>query len=130
MTEFQELIAADAMLILPMATIYETGNYIARLSDGDQRREFATIFANEVRRAINGESPWQVLQAPQIEEIRAWLDKFPYFAGKTVSLADLSMIKDWEKARAREQEAKRHPNTRVFIWSLDRQDLSAYDDQP
>ncbi|MGB0561665.1 MAG: hypothetical protein ACPGVO_07645 [Spirulinaceae cyanobacterium] len=130
MAEFQELLVADAILILPMATIYETGNYIARLSDGNQRREFAAIFAEEVRRAINGESPWQVIQVPQLEEIRVWLDEFPDFAARTVSLADLSMIKDWDKTRAYEQDAKRYPNTRVFIWSLDRQDLSAYDDQP
>ena len=35
-----------------MAVIYETGNHIAQLSDGRNRRRFAEVFIKEVTKAI------------------------------------------------------------------------------
>ncbi len=121
--EFKRLINDETSFLLPMAVVYETGNHIAQLSDGGNRRRFAQAFVKRVEKAINGESPWQVIRVPTLEEIGIWLDEFPDRAMRNVSMGDLSIIKEWEKAK------KKTPHLRVFIWSLD-QDLMGYDHQP
>ena len=121
--EFTDLVANDTSFLLPMATVYETGNHIAQLSDGGHRRRFAEVFVREVQKAINGDAPWQIMQVPTVEDVRMWLNDFTEYAMREVSMGDMSIIKEWEAAR------KRTPYLRVFIWSLDR-DLMGYDHQP
>lgn len=112
MDEFEKLIKDDTSFLLPMAAVYETGNHIAQLSDGGNRRRFAEVFVKQVEKAINGDAPWQIIRVPTLEEIGIWLDEFPDRAMRNVSMGDLSIIKEWEKAK------KRTPHLRVFIWSL------------
>lgn len=110
-----ELLSADTSvnLLLPMAAIIETGNHIAQLADGGQRRRFATVFADAVRAALRGDAPWRAMQAPGIEEIERWLDEFPEHAMRGVGMGDLSIIKEWLAVKAR------HPTHHVTIWTLD-----------
>lgn len=119
--KFKRLVKDDTSFLLPMAAVYETGNHIAQLSDGGNRRRFAEAFVREVQKVINGDAPWIILQVPNLEEIGMWLVEFPDRAMQNVSMGDLSIIKEWEKAK------KRTPYLRVFIWSLD-QDLMGYDE--
>lgn len=121
--ELTNLLEKDTNLLLPMAAVYETGNHIAQLSDGGNRRRFAEFFIAEVKKAIIGESPWQVMQLPNMEEVGEWLSNFPDSAMRGAGMGDLSIIKEWEKMH------KRTPNYRVFIWSLDT-DLQGYDYLP
>lgn len=121
--DFKKFIEDDTSFLLPMAAVYETGNHIAQLPDGGNRRRFAKVFVEQVQQAINGDAPWIILQVPTLEEIGMWLVEFPDSAMRNVSMGDLSIIKEWEKAK------KRTPYLRVFIWSLD-QDLMGYDHQP
>lgn len=114
MEQLAKFIQKDTSFLLPMAVIYETGNHIAQLSDGGNRRRFAQLFTEEVRKAINGEAPWQVMQLPNMEEVGEWLSDFPEKAKEGAGIADLSIIKEWEKM------VKRIPSCRIFIWSLDR----------
>lgn len=120
MGELKRFLEEETTLLLPMASVYETGNHIAQLSDGSYRRRFADSFVREVRHAILGESPWQVMQLPTIEEVSDWLISFPDSAMRGAGMGDLSIIKEWEKFR------EKVPNRRIFIWSLDR-DLTGYD---
>ena len=121
--KFAELIEQDTSFLLPMASIYETGNHIAQLSDGGNRRRYAEAFVEEVQKAINGDSPWTIMQVPMLKEVRIWLNQFPNSAMRGIGMGDLSIIKEWEKT------IEQNPNCRVFIWSLDN-DLMAYDSQP
>ncbi|NEP59306.1 MAG: hypothetical protein F6K31_20205 [Symploca sp. SIO2G7] len=121
--DFQKLVSDDTSFLLPMAAVYETGNHIAQLSDGRNRRRFADFFVKEVKKAIKGDAPWQIMQIPTLEEIDIWLSEFPDLSMREVGMGDLSIIKEWEKAK------KRTPFLRVFIWSLDK-DLMGYDHQP
>lgn len=121
--DFEKLVKEDTSFLLPMAAVYETGNHIAQLPNGGNRRRFAEVFVEQVQQAINGDAPWIILQVPTLEEIGMWLVEFPDSAMRNVSMGDLSIIKEWEKAK------KRTPYLRVFIWSLD-QDLMGYDHQP
>lgn len=115
--------------LLPMASIWETGNHIAHLPDGNQRRQFSEKLVRDVRDAINGGPPYRPTYFPDREIFMTWLIEFPDYAQRNksdtktsegVSLSDLSIIKEWEQTR------DRHSMSRVLIWSLDC-DLSGYD---
>ena len=106
-----------------MATVYETGNHIAHLADGGNRRRFGEVFVAQVEKAITGEAPWQVMQVPTMEDVREWLSGFPDSAMRGAGMGDLSIIKEWEKFK------RKVPDRRVFIWSLD-SDLKGYDHCP
>ncbi|TVQ60208.1 MAG: hypothetical protein EA366_03810 [Spirulina sp. DLM2.Bin59] len=123
MQEFAKFIQEDTSFLLPMAVIYETGNHIAQLKQGGNRRRFAELFTEEVRKAIHGEAPWQVMQLPNIDEVGEWLSNFPDQAMEGKGIADLSIIKEWEKM------VRKTPRCRIFIWSLDRH-LKGYDHSP
>jgi hypothetical protein len=112
-----------------MATIWETGNHISRLSTGAQRRQYALQLAENVRAALNGEAPFRTTYFPDSSVFAQWLNTFPDLAKRNkspekttegISLSDLSIIKEWEQTR------DRHSMSRVLIWSLD-SDLAAYD---
>ncbi len=58
--EFNKLIKSKKdRLILPYATLIETGNHIAHNGDGRQRRKVAEVFATYLRKPIRNEAPWQ-----------------------------------------------------------------------
>lgn len=114
------MLSDQTSLLLPMAAIYETGNHIAQLANGGQRRQCALRFVEQVQQAIAGNAPWQVIQVPNREEIAEWLVAFPDSATRGAGMGDLSMVKEWEKLKTKV------PGRRIFIWSLDR-DLQGYD---
>jgi hypothetical protein len=127
--EFAVRVRAGDYFLLPMASIWETGNHIADLSDGGRRRRYAEKLVSSVTSALRGEAPFRPTHFPERDEFLNWLDAFPQYAQlnksekKTregVSLADLSLIKEWERT------CSLHSMSRVIIWSLD-QDLSGYD---
>lgn len=110
-------------LLLPAAVIFETGNKIAYVNDGRQRREFAKKFVQEVRRAFDGHSPWVPTAVPDRRTILKWIDGFPDRAMEGKSFADHSIVSEWER------QCALHRARRVYIWSLD-DDLCGYDRQP
>ena len=131
-SKFVALIEAEAHFLLPVATIWETGNHIARCASGGMRREVAQRFLANVTKALEGGTPYKPTHFPDRGPFLDWLREFPEYAmrqksekkrGEGVSLSDLSIIKEWERA------GQRHPARRVWIWSLDA-DLRAYDTQP
>lgn len=114
LTEIERLsIDTGVNLLLPMAAIIETGNHIAQLSSGGNRRRLASIFAEQVKDALHGNAPWRAMQAPKIEEIEEWLKVFPYHAMHNVGMGDLSIIKEWSAVKSR------HSAHNVTIWTLD-----------
>ncbi|RVV99686.1 hypothetical protein EKE94_03110 [Mesobaculum littorinae] len=130
--EFEGRIKRGDHFLLPMATIWETGNHISRLSTGGRRREFAETLAEQVRLALNGEVPFKATHFPDREEFLRWLMAFPEAAMRNksekktnegTSLADHSIVKEWERTVAQ------NPSRTVCIWSLD-VDLSAYRSTP
>ncbi len=110
-------------LLLPLAAVFETGGHIAHVGDGRLRRQAARRFVDEVRKAITGDAPWTATPLPDAQALLGWLDEFPDQAMREVSLADLSIIKEFER------QCERHPARRVFIWSYDRH-LQASDRAP
>ena len=108
------------ILLLPFATVFETGNHIAQNGSGSQKRECAERFIEEIKLAFKGETPYRPTSFPESDSILEWLNEFPDFAMSGQGLADLSIIKEWEKA------SKQFKEHRVYIWSLDVH-LAGYD---
>ena len=123
LNRFRELVEARANLLLPMGAVFETGNHIAQLPDGQQRREYAEVLRDEVRKALEGQAPWTPIQLPDAAQLADWLQGFPDSAMRGAGMVDLSIIKAWERTCAQ------HPAHRVEIWSLDRH-LTGYDRIP
>lgn len=118
--QFDELVDGGARFVLPLATVFQTADHIADLPDSIDRWRYAGALRDQVRKAVNKESPWDSPQIPESEEaIESWLNRFPNFTrngavrgGTGYGLSILSMIEAWETAR------KRIPGGRIRIWSL------------
>ncbi len=120
MEELKQFLENETNLLLPMAAVYETGNHIAHISNGENRRRFSNRFVTQVKKAILGEAPWTIMKVPTLEEVNLWLSEFPDYAMRGAGIGDLSIVKEWEEFK------RKIPNRRVFIWSLD-SDLQGYD---
>ena len=107
-------------LLLPMATIFETGNHVARGGDGALRRRTARRFVKAVLGAVEGHAPWTPTPFFEQDELIEWLSEFPDYAMRGEGLADLSIVKEFDR------QCLLHPYRRIFIWSLDRH-LAGYD---
>ena len=107
-------------LFIPMAAIVEVGNHIANVKSGAQRRTAAEQFVKEVRRALADEAPWKPINFPSNQEVGSWLDAFPDSATQGMGMGDLSIKKEWEAL------CRRHPLSRVWVWTLDN-DLAGLD---
>jgi hypothetical protein len=110
-------------LLLPLSAILETGNHIAHCANGAKRRSAAERFVRQVRMAMEGDAPWVVTPIPDNRDWLTWLDDFPDSAMREVSIADLTIIKEYER------QCALNPARRVMVWSLD-DDLNAYDRVP
>lgn len=118
-----ELIDDRANLLLPMGAVFETGNHIAHLPDGQRRRQYAELLRDEAQKALDGEAPWAPLQFPDARQLADWLGDFPNYAMREIGIVDLSIIKAWERI------CMQHPTRRIIIWALD-QHLAGYDRVP
>lgn len=116
-------------LLLPMTTILETGNHIGQNGDGEQRRQTAIRFTEQVGMALRGESPFTPTPLQDQTALNEWLNDFPAWVkrtdlkGKGSGFGDLTIYKIWE------EQCAKHKALRVYIWSLDEQ-LCAYDRLP
>lgn len=117
--QVKQKIADDEKLFLPMATILETGNHIGQNGDGNQRRQCAQRFVDQVQRAISGESPFNPINFVEAAQMQQWLDQFADWAGQGSGLGDLSIVDDWNRI------CQQNKARRVYIWSLD-QHMSGY----
>ncbi len=119
----EELIKAEATLLLPLVVVFETGNHIGHVRDGRERRKTAERFVSTVRRTIDGQAPWTPLRMIDLAEMASWLDGFPDAAVRGQGPGDHSIVQEWHLARDR---FKQH---RVRIWSTDAA-LQGYDRIP
>ncbi|MFP4395235.1 MAG: hypothetical protein ACLFTI_08230 [Anaerolineales bacterium] len=123
LAKLEDHIRSNVTLLLPIATILETGNHIAHISDGRQRRITATRFVELVQPALGdlgSPPPWTVphpLLDPQ--NLQHYLSKFPDYAMQGIGLGDLSIIEEYDR------QCRLHRARHVFIWSLDHH-LAAY----
>ncbi|WP_352404959.1 hypothetical protein [Sporanaerobacter acetigenes] len=105
----------NQVLILPLATIIETGNHIAHISDGNIRREKAKLMSEYLKNTAENNAPWQYYGKELDKEDLIKLSiEFPDMATREVGLGDLSIVRAYEKYK------KSVPAIRnIMIWSLD-----------
>ncbi|WP_207787611.1 hypothetical protein [Candidatus Thiosymbion oneisti] len=120
LSKLEDYLEEGYTLLLPLAAIYETGNHIAHVANGRARREAAKRFVGEVAQAIAGQVPWRPTPFPDRRLLTAWLAEFPDCAMRKVGLADLSIIREFER------QCKLHRMRRVLVWSYDYH-LQGYD---
>lgn len=111
-------------LILPFATIIETGNHIAHCGDGTQRRKAATKFSECIDKTINNKAPWQYygnqLTPDDLKEI---CREFPDFAMRGEGFGDLSIIRAYQKYK--DETPAIH---KIRIWSVDEHLRDVYEE--
>lgn len=117
--QLEHYIKIRSTLLLPIATIYETGNHIAQNGDGQVRRATAKTFVEQVKAAFAGDAPWTPTPFDTSEEFSVWLSTFPDHAMRGSGIGDLSIIKVFDR------QCELHPRRHVFIWSYDAH-LSGY----
>ncbi len=68
--ELKEILANSEKekIILPFATIIETGNHIAHIPDGRLRYDTAKKFCDAIIKTIDGEAPWSYYGSQLTEE--------------------------------------------------------------
>ena len=118
--QFKQFVKANATLILPLATILETAGHITQVKTGGNRRRYAELFCEEVRKAARREAPWVLVSTHDSTKLEAWLNAFPDCAMREISLCDVSLIELWKST------CQKRLATRVLIWSLD-DHLKGYD---
>ena len=120
--QFKQFVQGGASLLLPIAVVFETGNHIADLADGGNRRRYATVLCEEVDKALRNKAPWVLVPPPDDSQLAKWLDRFPDCAMREINLKHLSLMELWES------QCKKLFGTRVLIWSRDNK-LKACDRQ-
>jgi hypothetical protein len=118
LAQFKKRAVNKDWFLLPFASIVETGNHIAQLS-GDNKFRFAQHFEQEVRKTIEGDSPWKPMDFPEKTHVLSWLTDFPQNSAKGIGFADHSIIKQWER------QCDLMPQYSVRIWAID-SDLQGY----
>jgi hypothetical protein len=92
--KLQEEIKAGATLVLPLASIIETGNHIAQ-SKSSQRRELAQLLANKMKMAAEEETPWAAFTDQQDlwdpDGLKRLAEEWPTLAVQGVSLGDATI---------------------------------------
>jgi hypothetical protein len=123
--DLERFIRSHATLLLPVATILETGRHIAQLQDGQVRRQIATNFITLVQQALDGCAPWTVSQ-PLLDpiDIKHYLVDFPDYAMRGISLGDLTIIKEFDR------QCNLHHDREILIWTLDGHMAGHHQDPP
>lgn len=113
----------NQLLILPLASIIETGNHIAHISDGNIRRDRAALLGELIKKTILNQAPWHFYgNELDQQDLLKLADEWVEHATAGISLGDLSIIQVFFKVKE---------NTlgigSIRIWSLDKH-LSNYNE--
>ncbi len=95
--KIEEETAAGTLLVLPLASIIETGNHIAQIKRQD-RMDYVRKFASHIQHCIDGDTPWvayneqnSLWEGQHLKDIsQRWEDMNSN--GETHSLGDVSIL--------------------------------------
>ena len=113
--QWKECLEEKDVLIMPIATIIETGNHIAHISQGNVRRNIAGKFAQFLIKTANDEAPWKMYGASfDSKELKYLADNIEDFASRKIGIGDMSIIYAYEQYR----DTVPAVGT-IMIWSTD-----------
>jgi hypothetical protein len=120
LTELSAREAAKSQLILPVAAVIETGNFIAQIADGAARRTTATLFSDLLTMICEDRAPWRLHQFTWGSEFLQTLitgantgSSLIEHAQAKLGAADVSILAERDAYRTRTGIAN------VQIWSRD-----------
>lgn len=102
-------IEADVTLLLPLATILETGNHIAKVKPVSRRR----ILAQNFVAVLQNEPPWAITPIFDTPELEEYLKDFPEHVMSDIGVGDLIIYKEYE------QRYRATPSMEIRIWTYD-----------
>lgn len=118
--QLSQYTAKGATLLLPMATLIETGNHIAQNGHETQRRQIAEAFVKLVAEALAERAkPFATASFPDHGIVRSWLAVFPDHASRSdrkrkgIGLGDVSILDEYQR------QCELNPRRLVCIWCLD-----------
>ena len=118
--ELRDRVGRGESLVLPTASIIETGNHIAQLSNGDSRRSRADAFVALLQATAAGRAPWSLHGAVwdggflmSMCEGPASCPSLPDLAAQKVGAGDISVLAEAEHYRGRVA------GVIVEVWTLD-----------
>lgn len=113
--EWKKVLNNNETLIMPIATIIETGNHIAHISEGSARRDITLRFQEFLQKTADSEAPWELYGAGlNAEEIRYLADHLMEYTQDNVGIGDMTIIYAYQKYI----EEKPAIGT-IMIWSMD-----------
>ncbi len=113
--EWKEVLEAGDVLILPIATIIETGNHIAHIANGNIRRTIAGKFSEYLRKTAEGEAPWQLYGVELDKDGLLYLaDHIEENVLNEVGIGDMSIIYAYMQYKE-----KTPAIGSIMIWSTD-----------
>lgn len=113
--QWKQNLESNDVLIMPFATIVETGNHIAHISDGNKRRKIARKFGEFLRKTAKGEAPWKLYGVKNTKEELLYLaDNIEDFATREIGIGDMSIVYAYERY------IEETPGVgTIMIWSTD-----------
>ena len=118
--EMKEYVEKKAKFILPITTVIETGNHIAQLAGGNDRRESAERFSEILRLVVEHKAPWSLVDVKWREDFLSDLlegadteESLVDLAVRKVGLGDLCILTERMRYERRTQ-------LRATIWTLDK----------
>lgn len=89
-----QAIEEQATLVLPLATIIETGNHLSQC--GGDRYTLALQFCEILRKSVDSEEPWAAYSAQNTlwsdDQMRQLADTWPNQAAQQISIGDATII--------------------------------------
>lgn len=112
--EYQLMAEEEDVFILPVATLIETGNHIAHISDGGLRYNISLKFAELVEKASNSIDNWNVQPEISPDVLKKIIDQIPSQANAQTGFGDISIIEQFLDYQENHQ-----PIGEMRIWSYD-----------
>ncbi|NQX46916.1 hypothetical protein HQN87_16380 [Paenibacillus tritici] len=114
------------ILILPLASIIETGNHIAHIADGNIRRNRAEKMAELIKKTVNDEAPWTYYGKEfEREDLLEISKSVVDHAVMKVGVGDLSIIQVYKKYKENVPAIGS-----IRIWSLDHHLQAYFEEMP
>ena len=113
--QWRKSLEANDVLILPVATIIETGNHIAHIKDGHKRRSIAEKFGKFLKKTAEEEAPWSLYGTAMDKEILMYLaQNIGEYATRQIGIGDMSIIYSFEQYKNEVPAIGT-----IMIWSTD-----------
>ncbi|MBR1740479.1 MAG: hypothetical protein IJ733_01160 [Lachnospiraceae bacterium] len=123
--EWKKVLEKNELLIMPAATIIETGNHIAHIAEGNVRRSIAGKFGEYLKRTANNDVPWKLYNSKSMDRqgLLYLADHVEEFSTCKIGLGDLSIIYDYNQYRETVPAIGS-----IMIWSTD-EHLKSYHEE-